>query len=105
MFNDNLKTMCKQMLIKFRGGLLDLRANMSRFESIPFHRRICQVFNSGIETEFRYLLVCLPIYYLILLSSEVGIYPSLFYMYLSEIKFKVLMNRHIIDLKTKIVST
>lgn len=46
------------MLIKFRGGLLDLRANEGRFDSIPFHERICQVYNSDIETDFHFLLVC-----------------------------------------------
>lgn len=56
--NYNLTIMYKQMLIKFRGGLLDLRTNTSRFESSPFHQSIPQVCSSDIETEFHFLLVC-----------------------------------------------
>ena len=95
--NDNLITLYKQMLVKFRGGLLELRANTGRFESIPFNERICQVCNSDIETEFHFLLIC-P--YFDHLRQE--FIPSYFYMHPSEVKFKILMNKDDTDLKTKI---
>ena len=97
--NDNLITLYKQMLVKFRGGLLELRANTGRFESIPFNERICQVCNSDIETEFHFLLIC-P--YFDHLRQE--FISSYFYMHPSEVKFKILMNKDDTDLKTKFVS-
>ena len=80
-----------------RGGLLELRANTGRFESIPFNERICQVCNSDIETEFHFLLIC-P--YFDHLRQE--FIPSNYYMHPSEVKFKILMNKDDTDLKKKI---
>ena len=56
--NDNMNASYKQIFIKFRCGLLDLRANTGRIESIAYSERICQVCNSDIETEMHFLLEC-----------------------------------------------
>ena len=73
----------KQLFVKFRGGLLDLKANTGRFEAIRFHERICQVSNSDIETEMHFLLEC-P-YYDHLRHEFI---PLHFHMFLSEIQLK-----------------
>ena len=72
----------KQLFLKFRGDLLDLRANTSRFEAISYHERICQVCNSDIETEMHFLLEC---QYYDHLRHEFA--PLHFHMYPSEIQF------------------
>ena len=54
-------TSYKQILVKFRGGLLDLRANSERFENMPLEDRTCNLCNMEVETEYHFLLIC--IYY------------------------------------------
>ena len=49
--NDNMCASYKQLFVKFRGGLLDPKANTGRFEAIPYHEIVCQVCNSDIETD------------------------------------------------------
>ena len=90
--NDNIFISYKQLLVKFRGGLLGLRANTGRVESIPYNERICPICKSDIETEY-FLLVC-PYY-------EEFI-PSYFYMYPSEIKCKSLLTKNNVDVRIKI---
>ena len=46
----------KQVLVEFRGGLLDLRANSGRFENILLEDRICILCNREVETEYHFFL-------------------------------------------------
>ena len=94
--NDNMCVSYKQLFVKFRGGLLDLKANTGRFEGIPYHERICQVCNSDIETEMHFLLEC-P-YYDHLRQEFI---PLRFHMYPSEIQFKNLLNQRNLEIRIK----
>ena len=42
----------KQVLVKFRGGLLDLRANSGRFENMPLEDRTCNLWRWKPSTIF-----------------------------------------------------
>lgn len=94
---DNLFQTHKQILVKFRGGLLDFRVNTGRFESVPYDQRICPICKSEIENEYHFLLVC-P-YYDHLRQKFI---PSYFFVYPSEIKFKMLMNLNNTQLRLKL---
>ena len=48
----------KQILVKFRGGLLDLRANSGKFEGLSIERRFCKLCNTAVENEYHFLFVC-----------------------------------------------
>ena len=95
-FNDNMCALYKQLFVKFRDGLLDLKANTGRFEAIPYHERICQVYNSDIETVVHILLECS--YYDHLRHELIPLY---FHMYPSEIQFKNLLNQRNLEIRIK----
>lgn len=87
----------KQVLVKFRGGLLDLRANSGRFENILLEDRICNLRNREVETEYHFLLIC-GFYD----SLRKQYLPAYFFNYPSEMKFKYLMYLNDVYLKTSI---
>ena len=87
----------KQVLVKFRGGLLDLRANSGRFENMTFEDRICNLCNMEVETEYHFLLICS--YYHSLRKQYL---PTYFFNYPPEMKFKHLMELNDFQLKTNL---
>ena len=96
--NDNMCASYKQLFVKFRGGLLDLKANTDRFEGIPYHERICQVCSSDIETEMHFILEC-PYYDHLHVRQE--FIPLHFHMYPSDIQFKRLLNQRNLEIIIK----
>ena len=95
--NDNMNASYKQLFIKFRCGLLDLRVNTGRIESLAYNDRICQVCNSDIETEMHFLLEC-PYYD----HLRHDFFPAPFYLYPSTMQFKRLINHKSLEVRTKI---
>ena len=88
----------KQVLVnKFRGGLLDLRANSGRFENIPLENRLCNICNREVESECHFLLVC---GYCVSLRKT--FLPAYFYNYPAEMKVQYLINLTDVQLKTNI---
>ena len=87
----------KQVLVKFRGGLLDLRATSGRFENIPLEDRTCNLCNMKVETEYHFLFICS--YYHSLRNQYL---PTYFFNYPSEMKFKHLMDLNDVQLKTNL---
>ena len=87
----------KQVLVKFRGGLLDLRANSGRFENIPLEDRTCNLCNMEVETEYHFLFICS--HYHSLRNQYLSTY---FFNYPSEMKFKHLMDLNDVQLKTNL---
>ena len=92
--NDNMCASYKQLFVKFRGGLLDLKANTDRFEAIPYHERVCQICNSDIETD----LEC-P-YYDHLKHEFIPLHVHTC-MYPSQIQFKNLLNQRNLEVRIK----
>ena len=86
----------KQVLVEFRGGLLDLRANSGRFENILLEDRICNLYNREIETEYHFLFICG-----FNDSIRKQFLPAYFFNY-PEMKFKYLMDLNDVQLKTSI---
>ena len=95
--NDNMNASYKQLFIKFRCGLLDLRVNTGRNESLAYNDRICQVCNADIETEMHFLLEC-PYYD----HLRHDFFPAPFYLYPSTMQFKRLINHKSLEVRTKI---
>ena len=85
----------KQIPVKFRGGLLDLRANSGKFEGLSIERRFCKLCNTAVENEYHFLFVCSYNG-----SLRKQFLPDYFVNYPSESKFKYLMNN--VTLKTNI---
>ncbi len=54
-FNDKK---LRNVLVRFRSGILRLRINEGRWQNIELSLRLCPVCNLGIEDEFHFLLVC-----------------------------------------------
>ena len=87
----------KQVLVKFRGGLLDLRANSGRFENISLEYRTCNLCNMEVETEYHFLFICSHYH-----SLRNQYLPTYFFNYPSEMKFKHLMDLNDVQLKTNL---
>ena len=88
----------KQVLAKFRGGLLDLRANSGRFENMQLEDRTHNLCNMEVETEYHFLLNICSYFH----SLKKQFLPAYFSNYPSEMKFKYLMDLNNVQLKTDV---
>ena len=85
----NIKNIkCRNIITKFRSGILDLEIEIGRWNKVPIENRVCKLCSlSSIEDEYHFLLIC-PYYYVNLRNTYL---PKFYYTYPNVNKLKLLM--------------